>query len=164
MKAGIKGFVAIRVLFLAYLAVLLWLLFGQRLEGGVPEISLAGDRSHINLVPFETIRLYVNLLRSDASKDLIRHATVNLAGNVLIFVPMGWFMPRIFRKYRWLIRFVFGAAGFICLVEIAQYVTGLGVCDVDDLILNMFGFVVGYLLYLLAKAIRKHRRKHNESV
>ena len=151
MKAGIKGFVAIRVLFLASLAVLLWLLFGQRLEGGVPEISLAGDRSHINLVPFETIRLYVNLLRSGASKDLIRHATVNLAGNVLMFVPMGWFMPRIFRKYRWLIRFVFGAAGFICLVEIAQYVTGLGVCDVDDLILNGIGMFLGYGFWRLTR-------------
>lgn len=139
-----KEQVLIRLLFLVYAAFMLWLLFGQRFKGGQLDITLDGSGENRNFVPFETVRLYWRLLQSGASDALLRHAVINLVGNVVMFVPSGWFLPCIWRKFRGFFRTVLFTAGVICLVETLQYVTGLGSCDVDDLILNTAGVMLGY--------------------
>ena len=93
-----------------------------------------------------------------------REAVLNVAGNTLLFLPVGIVWPAVFRELDRHWKVIAAGVGFSLCIEILQLPFYDRVTDVDDLILNMFGFVVGYLLYLLAKAIRKHRRKHNESV
>ena len=66
-------------------------------------------------------------------------------------MPFGWFLPYIWQKMRSFLKTVLTAALSICLVEICQYVTGLGSCDVDDLILNLAGVMLGYLVWKLFK-------------
>ena len=143
--AGIKkrsaGDVFCRLLFLIYCAVMLWLLFGQRI----------GDRvtvGSVNLVPFETLKLYRDLLSND-SKNLVRHAFINLVGNVVLFVPFGWFLPRIWNKFRGFFLVLLVVFIAVILVETLQYFTGLGSCDVDDLILNVPGAMLGYVVWIL---------------
>lgn len=133
-----------RLLFLAYSAIMLWLLFGQRLEGGQLSISFENSRENVNFVPFETVRLYIRLLKSGAGKSLLRHAIVNLVGNVVMFVPLGWFLPAVWGKMRSFYLTFSAAAAAICLVEAGQYLTALGSCDIDDLILNLLGVILGY--------------------
>lgn len=137
--------------FLVYVLLMLWLLFGQRIEGGHVDISLRGDANNVNLVPFETVRLYWRVLQRQSSPGLLFHSVVNLAGNVIMFVPLGWFLPKICRKFRGVLRTVFFAAGLICLVELLQYFTGLGSCDIDDLILNTGGVLIGYGIWKCKK-------------
>ena len=142
-----KGQAFIRLLFLAYAGLMLWLLFGQRLEGGQLDITLDGSGDNLNLTPFATLQLYWHFLRDGASQPLLQHAVINLVGNVVMFVPLGWFLPRIWQVFRGVFRTVIFGASLICLVELLQYITGLGSCDVDDLILNTVGILVGYILW-----------------
>ena len=142
-----------RVLFGIYCTLMLWLLFGQRMDGTSLDITLAVDGENLNLVPFETVRLYWRLLKNGASEALLRHAMVNLLGNVVMFVPLGWFLPGIFQRFRNFFLTVVVAALIICLVEALQYITGLGSCDIDDLILNIAGVILGYGLWK-----RKHKK------
>ena len=134
----------IRICFLVYCAGMLWLLFGQRMDGKPLDINLSPDGENLNLIPFTTLRLYWRLLEKGASETLLRHAVINLVGNVVMFVPLGWFLPGIWRAFRGFFKAVLLGIVLICLVEFMQYVTGLGSCDIDDLILNMAGILLGY--------------------
>ena len=126
---------------------MLWLLFGQRIEGGHIDISLRGESWKINLVPFETVRRYWHLLQNKTSPDLLLHAVVNLVGNVVMFVPLGWLLPQVWRRFHSFFRTMFFAVGLICLVEVLQYITGRGSCDIDDLILNTAGVLLGFCVW-----------------
>ena len=141
----------VRLLFLAYCGLMIWLLFGQRMEGGQLDITLDGSGENINLIPFTTLRLYWGLLQNGASADLLRHAVINLAGNVVMFMPLGWFLPNIWRVFRGFFRTVIFGVSLICLVELLQYITGLGSCDIDDLILNTVGIILGYGIWKLKR-------------
>lgn len=143
--------IVVRLLFILYCGVMLWLLFGQRMEGTKISISLGLSGENLNLVPFETVRLYWRLLQRGSTEELLRHAIINLVGNVVVFVPFGWFLPYIWQKMRSFLKTALTAALSICLVEICQYVTGLGSCDIDDLILNLAGVMLGYLVWKLFK-------------
>ena len=136
---------------LGYGLLMLWLLFGQRIEGGHVDISLRGDAGKLNLIPFETVRLYWRLLQNTISPQLLIHAIVNLVGNVVMFVPLGLLLPRIWRRFHSFFRTVFFAVGLICLIEAMQYFTGLGSCDIDDLILNTAGVLVGYCIWKIKR-------------
>ena len=144
-----KGQAFIRLLFLTYAGLMLWLLFGQRFEGGQLDITLDGSGENLNLVPFETLRLYWRLLQEGTSEALLRHAIINLVGNVVMFVPLGWFLPGVWRVFRGVFRTTIFGASLICLVELLQYITGLGSCDIDDLILNTAGILLGYCIWRL---------------
>lgn len=126
--------------FAAYAVWMLWLLFGQRLGADVYTQPAADS---VNITPFATIERYLSLLRS-SNPAMVRHAFINLVGNVIMFVPLGYFLPRIFPKMRRFFRTFFLSLGLILLVELVQYATTLGICDIDDLILNMAGVMIGY--------------------
>lgn len=139
-KKRSAGDVVVRLIFLVYCGIMLWLLFGQRMGDEVSAGSL-------NLVPLETLKLYRKLLHND-SPYLVRHAFINLAGNVLLFIPLGWFLPRIWQRLRGFFRVFLLVLLIIVLVEALQYFTGLGSCDIDDLILNVPGAMLGYVVWM----------------
>ncbi len=67
----------------------------------------------------------------------------NIVGNVLLFVPLGYFLRRAMPK-----RFfrVFSIGMLVILTfETIQLFSGLGVFDVDDIFLNAVGIVLGYV-------------------
>ncbi len=136
-----------RCFLLLYGILMLWLLFGRG-------VAWQGDywaqvQSNMNLIPFRTLKLYIHLLQSTHSLTLIRHAVVNLVGNVLMFVPLGLLLPKVYDKLRSGWRFFLTVILMICLVELVQLFTLVGVCDVDDLILNVMGAGVGFLAFKL---------------
>jgi len=100
----------------------------------------------LNPVPFETICRYIGLL-GHSNPNLVRNAVINLVGNVILFVPIGIFLPRVFPKAgRWW-KVLLITLGAITLIELTQMLTLLGTCDVDDVALNILGAMVGYLLF-----------------
>ena len=137
-------------LFAAYCALMLWLLFDR--PGYIDGIPYWDQLlPNLNLTPFRTLRLFFGLLR-DHRPYLVRTALINLLGNVVMFVPLGLFLPLIFTRLRKLWRTLFTVTLLIAVVEIAQLFTLLGSCDVDDLILNLLGATLGYGIY---KQIKK---------
>ena len=144
-----------RVLLAVYALVMLWLLFGQRL--GMPPAVPYWEyvRWSCNLVPFRTIGGYVKILLDPPMAYLLRHAVINLAGNVAMFVPLGALLPWVFPRLRRLSRCLLVALGLLVLMEITQLFTLLGSGDVDDLILNLLGVLLGYALFRLAARLRR---------
>jgi glycopeptide antibiotics resistance protein len=101
---------------------------------------------HANLQPFVTIRLF------SSDRVSTEYSYKNIGGNIIGFIPLGILLPLLFpfaRKWWQLTLFVFCIS---LLFETFQLLTGVGVFDVDDLILNTFGGIAGFFLY--AGAIR----------
>ena len=66
----------------------------------------------------------------------------------MAFVSLGAILPVISRRMR--------GFSFSLLVECTQLVTRVGTFDVDDLMLNTLGAVLGYLFFALCDRIRRH--------
>lgn len=132
------GQIVLRLLFLAYVVLMLWLLLGQRFDGNmtVPE--------NWNWIPLKTLKMYIRIIMHTGSADLLRHAFINLAGNVVMFIPLGFFLPAIWRKQRNFFLCLLTVALTIAMIEMIQYFTKLGSCDVDDFLLNLPGAMLGY--------------------
>lgn len=132
----------IRPLFAVYAVVMLWLLFGQRI--GTTDFSsyFSQLKDNINLIPFRTVRLFWNAAKGGNSY-WIWQAVRNISGNVILFIPLG-LLSFIYPKLSSFTKYVLTIAAAICCVELIQFFTLLGRCDVDDLILNLFGAVIGF--------------------
>lgn len=136
-------------LFMAYCALMLWLLFDR--PGYVPGIPYWEQAAgHLNLIPFRTLRLFAGLLDS-AQPEYVRSAVINLGGNIIMFIPLGFLLPRVFPHLTSLPRVLLVTAVLITAVEITQLFTLVGSCDIDDLILNIIGSAIGYGFHLIAK-------------
>ena len=80
---------------------------------------------------------------------------INLAGNLLIFVPLGFFAPLLWRKLRHWWAAPGLSMGVSCLIEFLQLFLGRSV-DIDDVILNTLGGLAGYILFCLLPKKWKH--------
>jgi len=134
------------VLFALYCIAMAYLLFGRaEAPDGIPYAEQL--RLRLNLVPFRTLRLQLRLLCDGSHPRLIRHAAVNLLGNILLFIPLGIFLPKLTNRLRSLWTVLPATAGIIVLVETVQVLTLLGRCDIDDLLLNLLGSAIGYGIF-----------------
>lgn len=100
-----------------------------------------------NLIPFSTIYFFlsgkVNLLIS----------FYNLAANIVLFIPYGIYI--MIRKPTTILSYIYLPIVFISIIEILQYLTQRGNLDIDDLLLNVIGVFLGYLLYPVFRRVIK---------
>lgn len=130
-----------------YCAVMLWLLFGQRLGGIRYGDYLQQLRENVNLMPLDTVSRFLWALQNAGQPGIRTHAFINLVGNVVMFVPAGVLLPSLWRKLRVFWPFLLSAALTILGVELVQLVTLLGKLDVDDFLLNLIGVLAGWCLW-----------------
>ena len=132
-----------KALFFVYLAALFWILFNRsRYVAGIPYFEQM--QQYVNLKPFHTISLYWHLLTDPVRPVLTRLAIYNLAGNILLFLPMGFLIPAIWENFRKPIAVLLSVALLVTTAEILQVLLLAGSCDIDDLILNLLGTALGY--------------------
>lgn len=143
----------LRIAFVAYIIIMIWLLFGQRIEVKPLGIYFKNFLLNINLFPFYTICNFIKSMSTNSNTDIIKHSVVNLGGNVIMFIPLGFFLPCIFTKLHTFGRCMLCASICIIIIELVQLFTLLGICDVDDFILNMLGSLIGYRLYQVISRI-----------
>lgn len=96
--------------------------------------------THTNLHPGRSLRAYLD-------QPELRDAVRQIGGNVLLGVPFGVLVPVVAPKTRGVLRVLLLTATVMLLVEFAQgaLVTGRAF-DIDDVILNTSGALIGYLL------------------
>ena len=140
-----------RFLFVVYALVMLWLLFDRPLAQDTGRTYAELLRSNMNLVPLRTIGNYWKVVRRMDFSPLFYHSVINLGGNIFLFIPIGYFLPRLWKPMRSFFVFLLTCFLSITLVELIQLVTLLGCLDIDDLILNLFGMIVGYILFMILK-------------
>lgn len=110
----------------------------------VPFISfLAGLRlqSSVNLIPFNGI--WVILQQGD-----IKYIVLNIIGNITMFIPIGFLIPLLWNKLRGFITVLAYGIGLSLLIETLQFFISRGT-DIDDLILNTLGVLLGYIFYYI---------------
>jgi len=120
----------------------------SKVDGQIQPLIFDAARAfpfRINLVPF------VNLMDYPALRD----ALLNLIGNTAMFIPIGMIWPIVYRKLDTHRRVLAAGIGFSLCIEILQLPFFDRVSDIDDLILNALGFLIGYGLYLLVRRIKK---------
>ena len=140
-----------RFLFVVYVAILLWLLFDRPDRLG-SDLSYADQmRQSMNLIPFHTIGSYWHVVKRMDFSPIFLHCIINLGGNIFLFIPIGYFLPRLWPSLRKFFPFLLTCVLAITLVELLQLVTLLGSLDIDDLILNLFGMLLGYLFFIIFK-------------
>lgn len=107
-------------------------------------ITMNASLDAVNLEPLRTVKNY--LLAYHYGNISLRLVVLNLAGNVIAFAPMGVFLPAVFRWQRSIFFFTATLTLAITAVEVAQVYTGTGSCDIDDLILNLAGALLVYII------------------
>jgi glycopeptide antibiotics resistance protein len=110
---------------------------------------------HTNLKPGDSIRTYLD-------QPNLRDTVKQIGGNILLGVPFGILLPMLFPKARGLLRVVVLTALVMLLVEAAQGAIVEGrAFDIDDVILNTTGALIGYLLLGLRLGRALHPRRHH---
>ena len=134
-----------KLLFVVYILFLLYFLIFSDWYGR----SGVMENYHYNLTPFYEIKRFWNY-----REKLGIWSIVNLIGNILVFVPFGFFKSVASKK-----RNFFGTAldgAFLSLaVEAFQLLSKVGRFDVDDLILNTSGAILGYFIFVVCNAMRR---------
>lgn len=104
-------------------------------------------RMEPQLVPFETVVQYVKNVHS-----LNDWFIKNLACNLIMFIPYGFLIPAFWKNvhHRGL-KIVISGCILSIVIEVLQYITAFGQMDIDDVILNTLGVVIGYELFRLIK-------------
>lgn len=151
---GFKGFFRISstIFLIIYLGILTYSLF----FGSPSRVEMR----QVNLIPFTTILPYINGT-SNTNQEV---SVVNLIANIFLFIPLGFYLSIIFRRLRLLIRIII-ILTIPLFIEIAQYIFEAGVSDVDDVILNFFGGVIGMmLLYIVEKVYSMVRKNDDEKL
>lgn len=128
------------VFFTVYILYLMYLTFLDPLYGrGIVHRS-------INVIPLKTI---IQFLTSNYSLKII---IINIAGNIAAFVPMGFLLPVVFNRIDGFYKVMLVSLAAAFSIEAAQYILRVGASDIDDIILNALGGMLGYILYRFIKA------------
>ncbi|WP_241243033.1 VanZ family protein [Paenibacillus whitsoniae] len=108
----------------------------------------------INLIPFNSIGEYI----FSSSMTIKNFAFSNVVGNILIFIPLGTYLL-LFKENKRVttnLLIIF----FVSLsVEIIQGLLGIGASDIDDIILNGLGGLIGILGYKLLAFLLRDEKK-----
>ena len=108
-----------------------------------------------NLELFREIRRFIVYREQLGWKAVV----LNLGGNVVGFMPFGFILPVVSRRGRtWYNTFLLGFFLSLC-IESTQLVFKVGSFDVDDLLLNTVGGILGFLSYKAVQEVRIRRRR-----
>ncbi|MEU1181437.1 VanZ family protein [Streptomyces sp. NPDC005820] len=114
---------------------------------------------HSNLRPGRSLQAYLD-------QPALRDAVKQIGGNVLLGVPFGILVPVLAPKARGVLRVLLLTASVMLLVEFAQgaLITGRAF-DIDDVILNTTGALLGYLLLgrRMSRAVHAPRPRRGDS-
>lgn len=134
------------VVFITYLVFLMYIMFFAEMLG-----RTGADREYsYNLQLFKEIGRFIRY------RDVLGMRAVfwNLGGNVLCFMPFGFFVPWMWKNMDrpWLA--VLLSLYLSLLIELTQLFLRVGSFDVDDLLLNSIGGLAGYVCYKLWQRCR----------
>ncbi len=139
------------LLFYFYIILLAYFLFFSERYGRENILK----EYHYNLELFKEIKRFIKYREQLGFESF----AVNILGNIIAFAPFGFFLPLLNRKYRKILYTTFLCFVFSLCVETIQLVLKVGIFDVDDIMMNTAGGILGYLTFLLFYRIFHLKRK-----
>lgn len=153
MKKSIFNRIFIVYIFLLIVLVVVKFDFHKGYLQRIEQIKIDREAGfwNINLYPFKTITGYINGYEDNCDFYSIFY---NIIGNIAAYVPFGCLLPLIHERYSGIVScFKFGIT-FIVVMEMCQFITMLGYFDIDDIILNTLGILLGYIIYIIAGKLK----------
>ena len=135
-----------KILFVFYIVFVFYFLLVSEIYGRTGEMK----NYHYNLVLFQEIKRFWNYREQLGIFPVL----ANLAGNILIFIPIGFFLPMA-SVHRTFSVMVFESFFISLVIELTQLATKVGCFDVDDLLLNTLGGVIGYIIFMISNMVRR---------
>lgn len=132
------------IAFVIYLIMMVYFLFFCEQLGRRPS-----DTYHYNLKPFTEIKRYLNHIETLGCFNVM----LNLLGNVVCFMPLGFVLPILSNRKWGAVRITIVSFLASMAIELMQLVTKLGSCDVDDILMNTLGGLLGYILFVICSSI-----------
>ena len=139
----------LEVCFIIYLIILFYLLFFCDRYGRTG----LRQEYHYNLVPFQEIRRFIQYREILGVESFM----VNIVGNIVAFCPFGFMLPILNSKKRGILYVTLVSFEFSLFIELMQLITKVGCYDVDDLIMNTIGGILGYIAYRICYYVWKRR-------
>lgn len=109
-----------------------------------------------NIIPLKSI---ISILQNNPVHDMARQ----LLGNIILGIPFGFLYTITFNQRKTLVNTIIPGIIFTVLIEVLQFLIGqvIGysyrVVDIDDVLLNTIGIIIGYFLSIIIKpALQKH--------
>lgn len=143
-----------RLLLGIYLACLIYFMFFSESYGRT-EVN---RDYHYNLVLFREIRRFIQYRHILGTTAVL----INVAGNVAVFVPLGFALPVLFERIHSFGQVLILSFAISLLAETMQLVLRVGCFDVDDLLLNTVGGCIGYLGYRILRRYFWKRGSYGE--
>ena len=103
--------------------------------------------------------LWINLIPIVHLSDVYDGWLINIIGNIAMFIPVGLVWPFCFKKLDTLGKTILAGAGFSLFIEITQLPFFDRCSDVDDLILNTTGILIGALIYFGVKLLKNRKSR-----
>lgn len=110
--------------------------------------------STANFTLGKSIRMYIRYF----DKFPFWNGFANLIGNVLVFIPYGYLLPKAYSACGKWWRVFYCVVGFVMSIELFQLFSAFGAFDVDDILLNVGGAMVGYGLFAMIRWIKKEMK------
>ena len=140
-------------LFVMYIVALLVMALEGTWDSPAAMLQSAHERlstgEGLRLTPFETIRQQLSTIDTDESRT-------QLLGNTVLFLPWGFFLPLLWKRFRRFFPIAGMCLGLTCFIECTQLFIGRTV-DVDDLLLNFCGSMVGAGLWWVCHRIARRK-------
>lgn len=133
------------LLSIVYCLLLLYILFLRNIGVDYPWTYTEYLYAMSNFIPLKNI--YTLLTTPAISTPIIVRFLVNFFGNILLFIPLGIILPFFFKKLRTFKQFLRTTIIIIFLIEIIQLFTMLGIFDMDDILLDIVGAIIGYFCF-----------------
>ncbi len=99
-------------------------------------------RDHVNLELMEIFRIY-------------KITDKQILGNFVMLLPLGIYLPLLYKKLSAFIPFLLASLMIAILIEVLQLATSFRSVDIDDVLLNTTGAVIGFILYKIISSLMK---------
>lgn len=133
------------ILFIIYIAGLCYFLFFSE---GYGRTGIDHEYRY-NLVLFKEINRFIEYRREVGFSSYI----VNVFGNVFAFSPFGFVLPIISPYNRKFLNVTLLGFEFTLMIEVIQLVFKVGIFDVDDILLNTIGCIIGYIVFAICNRL-----------
>lgn len=110
-------------------------------------LDFSSDVRSFNLVPFKAL---------DGSTSFSNYISEKIP-NIIVFIPFGFLLPAQFKRFRKTIYAIITSAAFTIFIEVTQYFGGRA-ADIDDVLTNLFGAIIGFVFYLLFNLLLKNTK------
>ena len=167
--------IIISIMLLAALCVLFVLLFIHKRINVIQLVASLVFSAYVVFVLYYTVlgrysqeeytfQIYIYKSYKYLIEDFGTHSLRQVILNIIMLIPFGFLMPIVIKAKRKYLITLLSAFALILFIESMQLIMQCGTFEVDDIINNLLGTVIGMLIYALAHSVYIRARSKNNMV